>query len=183
MIVFVNGPFGVGKSTTVRLLAADLPKALVVDPEKVGHMLWSQLPEHLREEEFELEPTWPVLTRCLLEEAAHAYQRPLLVPMTIARPQVFDQIIGALRRSGHDVRHFTLLADAATIRDRLRARGEGQDKWGELSWEGLQVERCLKSLADPLFAVHLQTGGRSSRAIADQILDATGLRAQAGAAG
>ncbi|MEY9938569.1 broad-specificity NMP kinase [Streptacidiphilus sp. MAP5-52] len=176
MIVFVNGPFGVGKSTTVRLLAADLPKALVIDPEKIGHMLWSQLPEDLREEEFELEPTWPALTRCLIDQAADAYKRTVLVPMTIARPQVFTQIVGALRKDGHDVRHFALLADADTIRDRLRARGEGPDKWGQLSWEGLQVERCLTSLADPAFATHVQTAGRSPRDVADEILASAGLR-------
>lgn len=171
MIVFVNGPFGVGKSTTVRVLATDLPDALVIDPEKVGHMLWSQLPEQFRQEEFELEPVWPGLTRCLIEEAARTYQRALLVPMTIARPEVFAQIVGPLRRDGHDVRHFSLLADARTIRDRLRARGEGPDKWGELSWEGLQVERCLEALADPLFGVHLETSGHSPRAVADLILE------------
>jgi len=180
VIVFVNGPFGVGKSTTVRLLAADLPEALVLDPERVGHMLWSQLPDGLRQEEFELEPVWPALTRCLLEEAAAAYQRTLLVPMTIARPEVFAQIVGSLQGKGHDVRHFTLLADAVTIRQRLRERGEGPDKWGELSWEGLQVERCLASLADPLFAAHVHTGHRATREIADEILDATGLRPRPG---
>jgi hypothetical protein len=179
VIVFVNGPFGVGKTTTVRHLAADLPEALVIDPEKVGHMLWSQLPKGLRQEEFELEPVWPALTRCLLGETARAYRRTLLVPMTIARERTFRQIVGALRQSGHDVRHFTLLAAANTIRDRLRARGEAPDKWGELSWEGLQVERCLQALASPLFGVHLHTDGRTPRAVADLILDATGLRAAA----
>jgi len=180
VIVFINGPFGVGKSTTVRLLAAALPEALVIDPEKVGHMLWSQLPDSLREEEFELEPVWPTLTRCLLEEATVHYQRTLLVPMTIARPQVFTQIVEALRRGRHDVRHFTLLADAATIRQRLHERGERPDKWGELSWEGLQVERCLASLTDPLFATHVQTGNRLPRDIVEEILDVTGLLARPG---
>ncbi|MDH6140470.1 broad-specificity NMP kinase [Kitasatospora sp. GP30] len=182
MIVFVNGPFGVGKSTTVRILADDLPEALVIDPEQVGHMLWSQLPEQLRTEEFELEPVWPALTRCLIEEAARAYSRTLLVPMTIVRSAVFGQIVGALGEQGHDVRHFTLLADAVTIRDRLRARGEGPDKWGELSWEGLQVERCLAALAEPLFATHLDTAERAPRTVADEILSRTGLRRQPGTA-
>jgi hypothetical protein len=111
----------------------------------------------MRQEEFELEPVWPALTRCLLGETARAYRRTLLVPMTIARERTFRQIVGALRQSGHDVRHFTLLAAANTIRDRLRARGEAPDKWGELSLEGLQVERCLQALASPLFGVHLHT--------------------------
>ncbi|MFJ6136257.1 AAA family ATPase [Kitasatospora sp. NPDC092286] len=180
MIVFVNGPFGVGKSTTVGILADDLPDALVIDPEKVGHMLWSQLPDRMRTEEFELEPVWPPLTRCLIEEAARAYSRTLFVPMTIARTTVFAQVVGTLREQGQEVHHFTLLADAATIRDRLRARGEGPDKWGELSWEGLQVERCLAALSEPLFATHLETAERSARAVADEILSLTGLRRSPG---
>ncbi|MFJ9949470.1 AAA family ATPase [Kitasatospora sp. NPDC091207] len=176
VIVFVNGPFGVGKSTTVRILADDLPEALVIDPEKVGHMLWAQLPQRLRTEEFELEPVWPALTRCLIDESSRAYNRTLLVPMTIARTAVLAQIVGPLRKQGHDVQHFTLLADAATIRDRLRARGEGPDEWGELSWEGLQVERCIAALSEPVFATHLETGNRNPRAVADEILRLTGLQ-------
>lgn len=174
MIVFVNGPFGVGKSTTVRILAADLPDSLVIDPERIGHLLWAQLPKHLRQEEFELEPVWPSLTRCLLQEADRTYQRILLVPMTIVRPQVFAQIVGALRQGGHDVHHFALLADAPTIRNRLRERGEGPDKWGKLSWEGVQVERCLEALTDSLFDIHVQTADVPPRAVADLILGSIG---------
>ncbi|MGW3228674.1 AAA family ATPase [Kitasatospora sp. NPDC001095] len=176
MIVFVNGPFGVGKSTTTGLLAERLPQALVINPEDIGHMLWAQLPAALRTEEFELEPVWPPLTRCMLDQAAHAYDRPIIVPMTIARHAVFEHIVHPLREAGHDVRHFTLLAPAATIRDRLRERGEGPDKWGPLSWEGNQVERCLAALSRPEYAVHLDTEHRSAAEIADEILTRTGLQ-------
>ncbi|MEY9948369.1 AAA family ATPase [Kitasatospora sp. GAS1066B] len=178
MIVFVNGAFGVGKSTTVRALAARLTHALVLDPEKVGHMLWAQLPPDLRTEEFELEPVWPPLTHCMLDQAARAYDRPILVPMTIARPTVFAQIVQPLRDQGHQVRHFTLLASPVTIRARLRERGEGPDKWGPLSWEGNQIERCLDSLRTPLFATHLDTEHRPAEEIADEILAHTGLQLQ-----
>ena len=144
---WVNGPFGCGKSTVTRHLAGLLTEALVVDPEEVGHLLWRQLPADLREEEFELEPLWVPMTRLLVERCARTYGRPVLVPMTVSRLPVFEQLIGALRRTGLDVRHFTLLADPETIRDRLRRRmaerHELPDKWGELSWEGLQLSRCL----------------------------------------
>ncbi|MFF1784969.1 AAA family ATPase [Kitasatospora sp. NPDC058243] len=176
MIVFVNGPFGVGKSTTTGLLAERLPQALVINPEAIGHMLWTQLPEPLRTEEFELEPVWPPLTHCMLDHAARAYGRPIIVPMTIARRKVFDRIVQPLRDAGHDVRHFTLLATAATIRERLRERGEGPDKWGPLSWEGNQVERCLEALGQPGFADHIDTEHRPAAEIADEVLTRTGLR-------
>ncbi|GAA2119279.1 tunicamycin resistance ATP-binding TmrB [Kitasatospora saccharophila] len=175
MILFVNGPFGVGKTTTVGLIAQRRPDALVINPEDIGHTLWKQLPADLRREEFELEPLWPPLTRHMLDQAAQHYDRPIVVPMTIARPPVFEQIVHPLRDAGHRVHHFTLLAPAATIRARLRERGEGPDKWGPLSWEGNQVERCLEALRRPEFADHLDTEHRPAADIADEILTRTGL--------
>ncbi|MCX4684015.1 AAA family ATPase [Kitasatospora purpeofusca] len=176
MFVFVNGPFGVGKSTTTALLAERLPQALVINPEAIGHMLWAQLPEALRTEEFELEPLWPPLTHCMLDQAARAYDRPVIVPMTIARHTVFDRIVRPLHEAGHHVHHFTLLAPPAVIRARLRERGEGPDKWGPLSWEGNQVERCLEALRQPAFAEHIDTEHRPAAEVADEILTRTGLR-------
>lgn len=175
MIIFVNGPFGVGKTTVVAELADCLPDSLIVDPEKMGHLIWGQLPTTLRHEEFELEPVWPPVTRCLIAEVHRTYSRTTLVPMTIARESVFDEIVGRLRADGHDARHFTLLASAATIRERLRRRGERPDKWGELSWEGEQVERCLLSLMRPSFATHLDTEGTTPEETATTIMRATGL--------
>jgi len=174
VIIFVNGPFGVGKTTTVAALARYMPDALVIDPEAVGHMLWRQLPDALHTEEFELEPVWPSVTRCVIEAVHRTYGRTVLVPMTIARPPVFAELVGALRAGRHDVHHFTLLATAPTIRDRLRRRGEGPDRWGELSWEGLQVERCLESLAQLNFATHIDTEHQTPEQIATTILHLAG---------
>ncbi|MEV6818512.1 AAA family ATPase [Nocardiopsis dassonvillei] len=173
-IVFVNGPFGVGKTSVVDLLSQRLTEAIVVDPEKVGHMLWAQLPVGLRQEEFEIEPLWPSMTRLLIDLVWRTYGRTLLVPMTMVRPEVFDLIVGNLRGSGHPIQHFALLADPPTIRARLkgrmRRRGEQPDRWGELSWEGLQIERCLESLHHPRFAHHVHTGDRSADEVADLII-------------
>jgi len=183
VIIFVNGPFGVGKTTAVSSLHERMPDALVLDPEKVGHMLWGQLPTALRREEFELEPLWPSLTRMLIQEARREYARTILVPMTIARRPVFDQIIGPLRAEGPPIAHFTLLASPATIRARLRRRGERPDRWGELSWEGLQVERCLESLTQPEFATHIDTERLSPEQVADEILCLIGPQHHASHAG
>ncbi|MFJ5549146.1 AAA family ATPase [Streptomyces sp. NPDC093225] len=172
-VVWINGPFGCGKSTVTRHLAALLPGALVVDPEDVGHMLWRQLPGALREEEFELEPLWAPLTRLLVERCARTYGRPVVVPMTVSRLPVFEQLVGGLRRGGLDVRHFTLLADPATIRERLRRRmaerSEPPDEWGELSWEGRQLARCLETLTGPEFGTHLWTAGKPPEDVAREL--------------
>ena len=107
-----------------------------------------------------MEPLWPPMSRLLIDLARRTYDRTLLVPMTIARPEVFDLIVGGLRDNGHRVRNFTLLATPTTVRrrlkERMRDRGEQPDRWGELSWEGLQIKRCLQSLR-PRFARHIRT--------------------------
>lgn|SRR5699024_664395 len=172
-LVFVNGPFGVGKSSVVDLLSQRITNSIVIDPEKVGHMLWSQLPNSLHEDEFELEPLWPPMSRLLIDLARRTYDRTLLVPMTIARPEVFDLIVGGLRDNGHRVRNFTLLATPTTVRrrlkERMRDRGEQPDRWGELSWEGLQIKRCLQSLRRPRFARHICTEDQSADEVAGLI--------------
>lgn len=175
MIIFVNGPFGVGKTTAVAELNKLIPDALIIDPEKVGHMLWAQLPEVLRTEEFELEPISQALTRTLIEQAHWTYGRDLLIPMTIARPRVFDQVVQPIRDLGIAVTHVTLLAQPETIRKRLRQRGEGPDHWGELSWEGLQVERCVASLALPVFATHIDTEHLTPPQVAAAVMTSAGL--------
>ncbi|MBR7825806.1 AAA family ATPase [Actinospica sp. MGRD01-02] len=175
LIIFVNGPFGVGKTTAVAELNKLIPDALIIDPEKVGHMLWAQLPEVMRMEEFELEPIWPALTRTLIEQVHRTYGRDLLIPMTIVRPRVFGEIVQPIRDLGIAVTHVTLLAQPETIRERLRQRGEGPDRWGELSWEGLQVERCLASLALPVFATHIDTEHLTPPQIAAAVITLAGL--------
>ena len=36
MIILINGPFGIGKTTTARLLVRRLPGAVVYNPEHTG---------------------------------------------------------------------------------------------------------------------------------------------------
>ena len=43
-VIWLNGAFGVGKTTVARALAAELPDALVVDPEDIGRMLRKVVP-------------------------------------------------------------------------------------------------------------------------------------------
>jgi len=51
----------------------------------------------------------------------------------------------------------------------FKDRGEQPDRWGELSWEGLQIERCLQSLRRPRFARHICTEDQSAGEVAGLI--------------
>ena len=92
MIVFVNGPFGVGKTTVARLLAEKIPHALLYDPEKIGAVLHKVLGPFHRVEDFQEYALWRILlvggARVLKKTSA----RTLVVPMTVWRRDLFDRI-------------------------------------------------------------------------------------------
>ncbi|MBD1864842.1 hypothetical protein [Trichocoleus sp. FACHB-46] len=93
-----------------------------------------------------------------------------MVPMTVVNPLYHDQTVGALCREGLQVHHFTLLASCKTILRCLRRRGDGRHSWG-----AHQLDRCLSSLADEKFAVHLNTEGKTIEVVAEEIAHHVGL--------
>jgi len=57
MLLWINGPFGGGKSTTARELQSRLPGSLICDPELLGLGLQRMLPPELRSD-FQDFPAW-----------------------------------------------------------------------------------------------------------------------------
>jgi hypothetical protein len=49
-MVFINGPFGVGKTSVANVLVERIPGAMIYDPEKVGSFLRSRILTRLDEE-------------------------------------------------------------------------------------------------------------------------------------
>lgn len=103
MLIWINGPFGVGKTTVARRLVKCLDGVRLVDPEQIGFMLrqvWTapDVPD------FQDLPIWRQLTIDLLAAAA-ADGRTIVVPMSLGNPLYFEEIVGGLRRRGVDVHH------------------------------------------------------------------------------
>ncbi|MCP9486254.1 MAG: ATP-binding protein [Gaiellaceae bacterium MAG52_C11] len=164
MIVWINGPFGVGKTSVARELAVRLPGALVFDPELIGTFVRGLLPDELQAADFQDIALWRELTRHVAESISTMYDRPLVIPMTLVVRDYFIEIVGSLQRSGIDVRHFTLLASRECILERHRGRADYQE-WGEQ-----QLDRCLLALHEPAFGAHLDTEGKSPARIAGEIV-------------
>ncbi|MFH7597576.1 NUDIX domain-containing protein [Streptomyces racemochromogenes] len=126
MIVWINGAFGAGKTSTARELAALLPDSTLYDPELIGDALRRLLPgERLAEvDDYQDLPSW----RRLVVDAAAAVLAELggvlVVPMTLLRQEYRDEIFGGLAARRIPVRH-VLLAPAETIlRERIAGRRE-----------------------------------------------------------
>src|SRR5260221_5745471 len=143
-VIWINGAFGAGKTTVARALTSRLPGAIMFDPEAVGLMLRQTIPAGLRPTaDFQAIPLWRRLTNDTIEGLLEQYQRPVVVALTVVNPEYFDELVGALRRAGITVHHFTLTAETATIRKRLVTRVARP--WSTL-WAWRQVQRGTSAL-------------------------------------
>jgi 8-oxo-dGTP pyrophosphatase MutT (NUDIX family) len=129
VIVWVNGTFGAGKTSTATELQALIPDSTVFDPETVGFYLRRILPpEQLAGlADFQDLSSW----RRLVPEVAAALlaQIPgtLVVPMTLLRQDYRDEVFGALAARRIPVHHLLLHAEETILRKRI----EGDDSEGD----------------------------------------------------
>ncbi|KIQ66212.1 TmrB [Kitasatospora griseola] len=183
MLVWINGPFGGGKTQTAHNLARRLPDAAVCDPEELGFGLHRMVPPALRSD-FQDLTAWRTGTVEMLDVAVRCHLGPVIVPMTVTEPAHFAETVGRLRELGHDVRHFTLLAERATVLRRLAERepvhrlrrlaGLPAPARGE-SFAVARLDDGLRRLADPAFATHLHTDRLTVTQAADRIARLAGL--------
>ncbi|MFJ2055641.1 NUDIX domain-containing protein [Streptomyces sp. NPDC087908] len=129
MIVWVNGAFGAGKSSTARELVDLIPNSTLYDPEVTGGGLRGLLPAK-RLAEVEDYQDLPIWRRLVVDTAAALLAElggVLVVPMTLLRQEYRDEIFGGLAARRIDVRH-VLLAPEETI---LRQRIDGRSEYGD----------------------------------------------------
>jgi hypothetical protein len=111
MIVWINGAFGVGKTSAAAALAAALgSRARSWDPESVGAMLQAELAD-LPVEDFQ---DWSAWRQVVVATAAAIHDQTgqlLVVPQTVLEPGYLHEIFGGLevRR----IRTFHVLLDAS----------------------------------------------------------------------
>ena len=141
MILWLNGAFGSGKTTAAYELNRRLPGSYVFDPESFGFCLFENIPENCRAQDFQDIPLWRETNRKMLEILDREYPGDVIVPMTLVNPGYWDEIIGELRRSGTDVRHFILYAGPETLRNRLKKRSLGILSKERFALDA--IERCV----------------------------------------
>ncbi|MFI6209265.1 AAA family ATPase [Streptomyces sp. NPDC051041] len=183
MLLWINGPFGGGKTQTAYEIRRRLPGSVVCDPEHVGFGLRRMLPPRLRGGFREL-AAWRQGVVEVLDLALTEHPGVVIAPMTVTDPGHFAETVGRLRDMGHDVRHFTLLAERETVLRRLRERGPGHvlrylagrnpGPRGD-SWAVRQLDHCLERLREPEFAEHLWTDRATVPGTADRIAALAGL--------
>ncbi|MEW1635435.1 AAA family ATPase [Streptomyces sp. NPDC093801] len=125
MIVWLNGPFGGGKSTLAAGLCRALPGATVADPESVGDLLRSTLAGHApRPGDYQDLPLWRELTGVFVAGLVRHTGGPVIVPMTVLDPAYAEEIFTPLRQADGGFHHLVVHAGPAALQERIAAGRE-----------------------------------------------------------
>lgn len=154
MIIWISGPYGVGKSTLAEAMAEKMENALIFDAEEVGNAVRENYPDCPYGLIFEDYPLWSEFCYMLLKDIHEKFQKDILVPMTLLREKSYG-IIEKLNRDGIKTHLIVLEASYQTVHDRILSRGEEEGCW---CMENIELARD-GSAALP--GIHFQTDNRT----------------------
>ncbi len=178
MIIWLNGTFGVGKTSTADRLAALIPDGRVFDPETVGAMLRANLADR-PVSDFQDWPAWPPLVATALIEITRMTGQNVIAPQTVLKREHLDQVLVPLRVAGLEVFQVLLDADEAVLRSRI----EGSDEAMAWRLDHLDEYKAARSWMAEMADLVVDTVASTPPQIARRILAGLpDLRARAGAA-
>ncbi len=154
MVIWISGPYGVGKSTLAEALAAKMENALIFDAEEIGNAVRESYPDCPYGFIFEDYPLWIEFCYKLLKDIHNRFDKDIIVPMTLVREESY-RIIGKLRRTGIKTKLVVLEASYETVHDRILARGEDEGCW---CMENIELSQNGSSL---LPGIHVLTDGKT----------------------
>jgi AAA domain len=178
VLIWLNGPHGVGKTQTAFELHRRLPGSSVCDPEHLSIGLRRMLPQEMGGDA-RVRALWRAAVSDVLAmvldqrdggDGRAGDDAPVIAPMTVFDPDALKAILDPLRAAGHEVLHVTLLASRDVVRRRMRSRLESPR-----GVTGRRIDEVLDALQAPEFARHLRTDGMSIGAVADAIAAQAGL--------
>jgi hypothetical protein len=111
VIVWLNGPFGVGKTTTARALLEAEPSWTLFDPEQVGFMLGHALAKLRPAPDFQDWASWRRVVVASLAALHDELENTIVVPQTVVIETYWCEVVAGLRAHGLPLSAFTLHAD------------------------------------------------------------------------
>ena len=163
MIIWISGPYGVGKSTLAEALAEKLENALIFDAEEIGNGVRGRYPDCPYGFIFEDYPLWGEFCYKLLKDVHENFQRDILVPMTLVRPHSHG-IIRKLRRAGIKTKLIILEASHQNVHDRILDRGEEEGCW---CMEQIDFAR---QASGTLPGIHVNTDEKGVEELCEEVL-------------
>jgi hypothetical protein len=171
MVVFLNGAFGIGKTTVARRVRRLVPGSAVFDPELVGLVLrrlpgWLEL-EGRGTDDFQDLAAWR-RTSILGIRALRAVRRTVIVPMALSRLDYLSELRRGVERFEPEVRHFCLVAPLPVVLERLARRG-GDLSHPSMAWQVRRAEECCTAHRAAAYTEHIQAAERTPGQIAAEL--------------
>lgn len=160
MIIWLNGTFGAGKTTTAKQLAGRLANARHFDPELVGYLLMTALGDHEFKDFQDLTP-WRELVPVVTEKIAGFTGQHLIAVQTVLREDYWRELAQGFKRTPLDIFHVLLHVDSDVLAERIKA-------------DEVEVKACQWRLDH---ISHYEKARPWMESAADLIIDATNLPA------
>ena len=173
MIIWINGAFGSGKTTTAFELHKRLENSFVYDPENVGYFIRANTPSVFLTGDFQNIELWREMNYKMLKLIRSRYDGIIIVPMTLVNPQYYDEIVTRLMQDGIKVKHYILYAQKETIKKRLRLRISGL--FGKETFALKAIDRCIYSFDNNITDEKIITDNMSVDSIVNEIAQKANL--------
>ena len=118
MIVWINGTFGVGKTTTTQLLVERGRNLRAFDPEWVGYMLSANLKD-LGVADFQDLTPWRRLVPHVMSEVQTLTGSDLVAPQTVLIEAYWNELKEGMAALGLDSFHIVLDCNEEVLRNRI----------------------------------------------------------------
>ncbi|EFD4402670.1 tunicamycin resistance protein [Escherichia coli] len=124
MIIWINGPFGAGKTTLAKRLRDRRSKSLIFDPEEIGFVVKETVPMPASGDYQDL-PLWRGLTIAAVREIRRNYSQDIIIPMTLnedlLRHRIANQTMHPDPNRNAEIREWRLanVARCLAARERL----------------------------------------------------------------
>ncbi|MCL1786919.1 MAG: tunicamycin resistance protein [Defluviitaleaceae bacterium] len=178
MILWINGAFGAGKTTTALELNRRLPKSFIYDPENVGAFIRSNTNGLFSHGDFQDIPLWREINYKLLRMAAEKYDGVIIVPMTLVNPTYYNEIIGRLAADRIEIKHYILYAKRSEVKRRLKKRALLFMRNEAFALNN--INRCTNAFDKHIKNVKIHTDGMDIDAVVEAIAKQSGLKLTAG---
>jgi chloramphenicol 3-O-phosphotransferase len=165
VIVWLNGTFGAGKTTTAAALVPLIPDSRLFDPETVGYMLQPNLADR-PVSDFQHWAPWRPLVVATATELARYTGEHLIAPQTILNRDYLAEIVTGLRAAGMAVFHVLLDASDDVLRRRIEASEEARQWRLDHLTEYRQARDWLRREADLVLDTAALTAAQAAREIA-----------------
>jgi adenylylsulfate kinase-like enzyme len=123
VIIWINGTFGAGKTTTAKELVPMVANSRLFDPELVGYVLMRYLSDHQFSDFQDLAP-WRTLVPTVANQVAQFTGQHLIATQSVLNESYWDELQQGFRRHSQDVFHVVLQVEPGVLTERIKADQE-----------------------------------------------------------